>query len=36
VRISDGKEPLGVPRCKWTDNIKNGSSRSEMGMYGLD
>jgi hypothetical protein len=24
VRISDGKKPLGIPRCRWKGNIKMG------------
>ena len=32
------KSPLGKPRCRWEDNIKNRSSRSGMGkvMDGID
>jgi hypothetical protein len=30
-----GKEPLGRPRFMWQDNIKNGSSRCDMGRHGL-
>jgi hypothetical protein len=29
----EGKRPLGRPRCRWEDNIKNGSSGS--GMWGV-
>jgi hypothetical protein len=28
VESPEGKRPLGRPRCRWEDNIKNGSSRS--------
>jgi hypothetical protein len=30
------KKPLGRPRCRWVDNIKNGSWSDRMGWYGLD
>jgi hypothetical protein len=31
VGMPGGRRPLGRPRRRWEDNIKNGSSRSEMG-----
>jgi hypothetical protein len=31
VRKPDGRRPLVRPRCRWEENIKNGSLRSEMG-----
>jgi hypothetical protein len=31
----EGKRPLGIPRRRWVNNIKNGSQRDRMG-YGLD
>jgi len=32
----EGKRPLGRPRRRWKNNIKNGSSRSGMRGQGLD
>ena len=32
----EGKRPLGRPRRRWEDNIKNGSSGSGRGLWGLD
>ena len=32
----EGKKPLGKPRRRWEDNIKNGSSGSRRGLWGLD
>jgi len=32
----EGKRPLGRPRRRWEDNIKIGSSGSEMWGHGLD
>jgi hypothetical protein len=34
VGKSEGKRPLGRPRCRWVDNIK--IDRDKMGCYGLD
>jgi hypothetical protein len=31
-----GKRPLERPRCRWVDNIKNGTQRDRIGWYGLD
>ena len=30
------KRPLGRPRCRWEDSVKNGSLGSGMWGYGLD
>jgi hypothetical protein len=35
VGKSEGKRPLGRPRCRWEDNI-NMSSGSWRGLWGLD
>jgi hypothetical protein len=35
VAKSEGKRPLGRPRCKWVDNIKV-DVRDRMGWRGLD
>ena len=32
----EGKRPLGRPRRRWEDNIKNGSSGSGRELWGLD
>jgi len=32
----EGKRPLGRPRRRWEDNIKDGSSGSGRGLRGLD
>jgi hypothetical protein len=32
VEKPEGKRPLGIPRCRWVDNIKI----DRMGWYGLD
>ena len=32
----DGKRPLGRPKGRWDNNIKNGSSESWIGGHGLD
>jgi hypothetical protein len=32
----EGMRPLGRPRCRWEDNIKNRSLRSGMGSRGMD
>jgi hypothetical protein len=34
VRKSEGKRPLGRPRCRWVDNIKMDLRETEW--YGLD
>jgi hypothetical protein len=34
VRKSEGKRPLGRPRCRWVDNIKMGLR--EIGWGGMD
>ena len=36
VGKSEGKRPLGRPRCRWEDNIKDGSSGNGTGLWGLD
>jgi hypothetical protein len=36
VGKSEGKRPLGRPRCRWVDNIKMNIKRDRMGWYGLD
>ena len=35
-RRPEGKRPLGRPRGRWADNIKNGSSESWIGGHRLD
>jgi len=35
VRKPEGRRPLGRPRCRLEDNIKNRSLGSGMGRYGL-
>jgi len=32
----EGRRPLGRPRRRWVDNIKDGSSGGGMWVYGLD
>jgi hypothetical protein len=32
----EGKRPLGRPRWRWVDNIKNEACKNRMGRYGLD
>ena len=32
----EGKRPLRRPRCRWEDNIKDGSSGSGKGLWGLN
>jgi hypothetical protein len=34
VGMSEGKRPLGRPRCRWVDNIKIGLR--EIGWNGMD
>jgi hypothetical protein len=36
VGKTEGKRLLGRPRGRWEDNIKNGSSGSGKGLWGLD
>ena len=32
----EGKRPLGRPRRRWVDNIKDGAAGGGMWLYGLD
>jgi hypothetical protein len=36
VGKSEGKRPLGRPRCRRVDNINMDLKRDRMGWYGLD
>jgi hypothetical protein len=33
---TEGKKPLGTPRCRWMDNMKMDFKRDRMRWYGLD
>jgi len=32
----EGRRPLERPKCRWVDNIKDGSPGGGMWVYGLD
>jgi hypothetical protein len=32
---SEGKIPIGRPKCRWEDDVKNVSSGNKVGRYGL-